>query len=76
MTTPAAQAARRLPAINDLVSHDFMALASHMNDCNRSRGRFFSLRSGLETLHGAATPRLVTTATLLVACAVGLIAFA
>lgn len=76
MTTPAAQAARRLPAINDLVSSDFNALASHMDDCNRSRGRFFALRSNLETLHGAATLRIVTTGTLLVICSLGLLAFA
>lgn len=76
MTTPSAEAARRLSVTNDLVSTDFHALASHMIDCQRSRGRFFSLRSTLEMLHATASPRIVTTGALLVFCGLGLLAFA
>ncbi len=52
---------------NDLVSSDFMALASHMTACKRSRGRFFSVRATLETLHALTAPRMVTTGAVLVA---------
>ena len=76
MTTPAAGAANRFPAINNPVSSDFVALASHMNDCQRSRGRWFVLRSALESLHAMASPRIVTTAAVFVVCAMGLLALA
>ena len=53
---------------NDFVSSDFSALASHMNDCQRSRSRFFNLHSALETLHALTAPRLVTTGAVLLIC--------
>jgi hypothetical protein len=62
---------------NDFVSSDFLALASHMNACHRSRGRLFMLRSSLESLHALASPRIVTTGAALVACGLlGLLALA
>ncbi|MDB5869568.1 MAG: hypothetical protein JWP96_1900 [Polaromonas sp.] len=59
-----------------MVSSDFSALASHMTDCQRSRGRFFTLRTTLEALHSITAPRLVTTGAFLVACSLGLLALA
>ena len=73
MTTFHADAAQRLSLSNELVSSDFMALASHMMDCQRSQGRFFTLRTALETLHAVTAPRLVTTAVALAACSLGLV---
>ena len=60
--------APRMTDCNDFVSSDFSALASHMNDCQRSRSRFFTLRSALETLHSLTAPRLVTTGAVLLIC--------
>ncbi|MDB5929522.1 MAG: hypothetical protein JWR60_1229 [Polaromonas sp.] len=74
MTTSPAQAAHRLSPSNELVSSDFMALASHMSACQRSRGRFFTLRTTLESLHAFTAPRLVTTGAVLVACSLGMVA--
>lgn len=45
----------------DIVSSDFAALATHLHECNRSRGRFFALRSTLEFVHSQVCPRIVTT---------------
>ena len=73
MTPSYAQSAHRLSLSNELVSSDFMALASHMTDCQRSRGRFFTLRTRLESLHAVTASRLVTTGVALVACSLGLI---
>lgn len=73
MTPTLAQSARRLSLSNELVSSDFMALASHMTDCQRSRGRFFTLRTRLESLHAITAPRLVTTGVALVVCSLGLV---
>ena len=56
---------RQLADCNDFVSSDFSALASHMSDCQRSRSRFFKMRSALETMHSLAAPRLVTTGAVL-----------
>ena len=50
-------------AAADIVSSDFAGLATHLNTCNRSRGRFFVLQSTLEYLHSQVSPRIVTTAT-------------
>jgi hypothetical protein len=79
MSTPHAEAVSRLSAhddsvSNEYVSSDFMALASHMNDCQLSRGRFFALRAALESLHATASPRIVTTSALFVCCGVALLA--
>jgi hypothetical protein len=68
-----AEAAYRLLPSHEMVSSDFMALAAHMTDCQRSRGRFFTLRTRLEALHAIATPRLVTTGAALVVCSLGLL---
>ena len=58
---------------SELVSSDFMALASHMSACRQSRGRFFSLRASLETLHALTAPRMVTTGVILVTLSLGLL---
>jgi hypothetical protein len=73
MTTSNPGAASRFAVTNQFVSSDFLALASHMNDCQRSRGRFFALRATLETLHAMASPRIVTTGALFVFCGLGLL---
>ena len=58
---------------HDLVTSDFVALASHMTACRRSRGRFFSVRATLETLHALTAPRMVTTGVILAALSLGLL---
>lgn len=73
MTPPHAKAANRFALSSEHVSSDFMALASHMTDCQRSRGRFFTLCNTLETLHAFTAPRLVTTGVVLTACSLGLV---
>ncbi len=49
-------------AAADIVSSDFVSLATHLRTCNRSRGRFFALQSTLEFMHSQVSPRIVTTA--------------
>lgn len=73
MTPSHAEAANRFSLSNEHVSSDFMALASHMTDCQRSRGRFFTLRTTLEKLHDVLAPRLVTTGAVLVVFSLGLV---
>lgn len=73
MTPPQAKTANRFALSSEHVSSDFMALASHMTDCQRSRGRFFTLRSTLETLHSLTAPRLVTTGVVLTASSLALV---
>ena len=46
----------------DIVSSDFAGLAHHLHTCNRSRGRFFAVRSTMEFVHSQVSPRIVTTA--------------
>ena len=58
---------------NDLVTSDFVALASHMTACRRSRGRFFSVRAKLESLHALTAPRMVTTGAVLLVLSLGLL---
>ena len=65
--------ANRFSTGNDLVTSDFIALASHMTACKRSRGRFFSVRATLETLHALTAPRMVTTGVVLVTVTLGLL---
>lgn len=74
MTTSHAGATTRFSPANDYISSDFMDLASHMNDCHRSRGRFFNLRASLETLHAVLSRRIVTSGALLVICCALLLA--
>lgn len=57
----------------ELVSSDFSALESHMSACKQSRGRFFSLRAALESLHALTAPRMVTTGVILVTLSLGLL---
>lgn len=73
MTAYTTHGANRFPPANDLVTSDFTALASHMTACKRSRGRFFSVRASLESLHTLTAPRLVTTGAVLVALSLALL---
>jgi hypothetical protein len=41
---------------NDFVSTDAADLASHMDQCAHSRGRFFGLQSGLQSAHSVMSP--------------------
>lgn len=72
MPPPHFEAKNQFTLSSEHVSSDFVALATHMTDCQRSHGRFFTLRSTLETLHAVAAPRLVTTGAVLVVCSLGL----
>lgn len=64
MNPSTAKTAGALALDDTFVSRDFMALASHMTACQRSRGRFFALQANLETLQALTAPRLVTTGAL------------
>ncbi|MDB5941216.1 MAG: hypothetical protein JWQ13_782 [Ramlibacter sp.] len=56
----------KLPALaQSSVSSDVAALASHMDDCNRSRGRCFSLRSAGDAIRQLVSSRIVSTGALL-----------
>ncbi len=48
----------------DFVSTDAADLASHMDQCAHSRGRFFGLQSGLQSAHSVMSPRIVTVAAI------------
>ncbi|WP_298923708.1 hypothetical protein [uncultured Ramlibacter sp.] len=76
MTHASTRAVRPLGAINEQVSSDFDALASHMQACYLSQGRFFQLRSSLESLHALVSPRLISTAALFTVIGLGLLAIA
>ncbi|MDB5956395.1 MAG: hypothetical protein JWP60_3003 [Ramlibacter sp.] len=64
MTSASAQA----PLPEDprtFVSSDMAALASHMDACKQSQGRFVSLRLGGDLLRGLVSSRIVSTGALL-----------
>ena len=44
----------------DFVSSDTAALASHMDECAKSRGGFFGLHAALEFAHALLAPRMMT----------------
>lgn len=44
--------------------HGMESLRAHARLCAKSRGRMFSLRCGLEAVHGFFAPRFVTTLAL------------
>ena len=48
--------------LTDFVSSDMAALALHMNECAKTRSRFFGLHAALELVHALLTPRMVTAA--------------
>lgn len=76
MTTSTIHTNLRAPAISDFISSDFLALASHMQDCHRSRGRFFGLRASAEVFRGVMSVRIVTTCVIFLLCGLGLFALA
>lgn len=53
---------------NDFVSTDAADLASHMDQCAHSRGRFFGLQTGLQSAHSVMSPRIVTVAAIVAIC--------
>lgn len=67
---------RPYSGVGEIVTSDFHALASHMNACQRSQGRFFAFRCKLDSLHAFASPRIVTTAAVFAVCGLGLLAIA
>lgn len=70
MTSAIARA--QTPADPDtFIFNDMAALASHMEACKRSRGRFFPLRSAGDALRGMVSSRIVSTGALVIA--VGLV---
>jgi hypothetical protein len=57
---------------NDFVASDFLALQSHMSECQRAGGRLVRVRFLLETLHALAAPRIVTSGAVVLACGIAL----
>ena len=68
------QVSQSLVGAHEHVSSDFMQLASHMNACQRSQGRFYQVGILLEGLHAVARPRIVTTLAIVVVGGLGLLA--
>ena len=50
--------------VNDFVSTDTAALASHMTLCASKRGRFFGVQAALELAHSIVFSRMVTAAVI------------
>ena len=50
----------------DFVTSDTAALALHMHNCARTRSRFFSLHTKLESAHSVVCARMVTAALIAV----------
>lgn len=48
----------------DLLSTDFAALATHMDACASSKGRFFKTRCAFESAHSIVRTRLITSASV------------
>jgi hypothetical protein len=59
--------------MNATVSSDMMALASHMNDCQRSNGSLLPILSALEWARSMAFGHIVTTGALVGATALCLL---
>jgi hypothetical protein len=59
-----------------LVSHDSDLLALHMRSCERARGRFFKLQSAFEVAHGIVSPRIFTSAAVVLLCGASILIFA
>ena len=76
MTPSSSLASRKLADTDNFVTSDVQALAAHMDACQRSRGRFFKVRSILEAVHAVASPRIVTFAAAVVLLGLGLLAIA
>lgn len=66
-TSPSAAAAP-VSAADGWLQSDLATLQSHMRTCERSRGNFFEMRSLLESVVALASPRIVTSTSLCVAC--------
>ncbi|SFU86088.1 hypothetical protein SAMN05216350_106259 [Polaromonas sp. YR568] len=68
MTTLEIMADRPSAIHDDFVSTDAADLASHMDQCAHSRGRFFGLQTGLQSAHSVMSPRIVTVAAIMAIC--------
>lgn len=64
------------PLQGDFVSSDFDALALHMRECARGRGRLFSLQGGLQRIESMAAGRIVTVAFVAFVMGLGLVSLA
>lgn len=64
------------PAPDDLVSRDSDLLALHMRSCERARGRLFAWHSAVEVAHGIVSPRIFTSAAVVVLCGASLLMLA
>ena len=74
MSTSHAEAAHPISVRQELVNSDFLALASHMTDCERSRGHFFAVHTALESLHAMTARRFVSTGAIVICGSLGLLA--
>lgn len=52
----------------DSVASDHGALADHVRACQRARGRLFTLRAMLESVHALVSPRIFTSLVVVLAC--------
>jgi hypothetical protein len=71
-------ASAQAPAPEDggtFVSTDMAALASHMDSCKQSQGRFLSLRTGGDVLRVLVSSRIVSTGALLGAAGLALLLY-
>jgi hypothetical protein len=57
------------------VSTDMAALASHMDACKQSQGRFFSLRSSGDVLRALVSSRIVSTAAVFAGAALAVLLY-
>ncbi|HSV52603.1 MAG TPA: hypothetical protein VLJ57_10820 [Burkholderiaceae bacterium] len=62
-------------ASDELVSRDSDLLALHMQECKRSRSRFFRLQSDLELAYAIVTPRIVTSIAVALILGTGILFF-
>ncbi len=60
----------------DFVNSDIDDLASHMNHCAASQGRWSALRGNLQTMQAMAAGRIVTMACIAAAVGIAFLAFA
>lgn len=60
----------------DCVSSDIFALAAHMRDCAQARGRWPTVRSGLQRAHALTAGRIVTVGCAVAVIGLGLLAAA
>lgn len=57
-------------ANGETVARDLSSLGAHVESCNGCKGRWFTIRCALESLHSFVAPRVVTTLVVAVGIAV------